>query len=38
LFKMWNEIARLNVSVRNAQSNSIKMNADEGGAEAINSM
>jgi len=26
LLKMWNEIARLNVSVRNAQSNSIKMN------------
>ena len=39
LLKMWNEIARLNVSVRNAQSNSIKMNTDGGGREAIiNSM
>lgn len=38
LLKMWNEIARLNVSVRSAQSNAIKMNTDGGGTEAVNSM
>ena len=30
MLKMWNEIAKLNVSVRSAQSNSIKMNTDGG--------